>query len=128
MRLRDSFASLVASWFAAAFALAVAGCATPGPEDIAVESRPEEVEAASLATEESELLVCTPEGFLCLPVLLPCCGDNVCHYGICKAPPEPPDKCKGVTCTPIDDCHDAGVCDPKTGECSNPIKEDGSQC
>ena len=31
-----------------------------------------------------------------------------------------------VVCTPSDQCHDAGVCDPGTGVCSDPPKADGS--
>jgi len=29
---------------------------------------------------------------------------------------------------PLDACHDAGVCDPSTGMCSNPAKPDNSPC
>jgi hypothetical protein len=38
------------------------------------------------------------------------------------------DLCTGVTCTPLDQCHTAGVCDPSTGVCSNPLKADGAAC
>jgi MYXO-CTERM domain-containing protein len=46
------------------------------------------------------------------------------------------DRCDGgscvggqpVTCTPLDQCHVAGTCDPMTGVCSNPNKADGSAC
>lgn len=31
-------------------------------------------------------------------------------------------------CTSLDQCHVAGVCDPATGMCSNPVKRDGSAC
>jgi Tol biopolymer transport system component len=31
-------------------------------------------------------------------------------------------------CQPLSSCHDAGVCDPQTGICSNPIKPDGATC
>jgi hypothetical protein len=40
-------------------------------------------------------------------------------------------KCIGsnlVVCAPSDDCHDAGVCAPGSGMCSNPAKADGSGC
>lgn len=30
--------------------------------------------------------------------------------------------CAGVVCHPSDACHDAGICDPSTGQCSNPVK------
>jgi uncharacterized repeat protein (TIGR01451 family) len=33
-----------------------------------------------------------------------------------------------VVCTASDQCHDAGVCSPGTGLCSNPAKADGSAC
>jgi cysteine-rich repeat protein len=33
-----------------------------------------------------------------------------------------------VVCTPLDQCHDAGTCDPATGQCSNPAKADGTPC
>jgi len=33
-----------------------------------------------------------------------------------------------VTCEAIDTCHEAGVCDPETGACSNPVKDDGESC
>jgi len=42
-----------------------------------------------------------------------------------------PDPCQfptPVICTPIDDCHEAGVCDPATGACSTPEKVNGSAC
>src|SRR5207245_5859373 len=33
-----------------------------------------------------------------------------------------------VVCAARDQCHDAGVCDPPSGICSNPYKADGSAC
>jgi hypothetical protein len=33
-----------------------------------------------------------------------------------------------VVCTPLDQCHDAGTCDPAVGFCSNPAKADGTAC
>jgi hypothetical protein len=33
-----------------------------------------------------------------------------------------------VTCTPLDQCHVAGTCNPATGMCSNPAKADGLPC
>jgi hypothetical protein len=33
-----------------------------------------------------------------------------------------------VTCTPMDECHLAGMCDPTTGTCSNPERADGATC
>ncbi len=40
-------------------------------------------------------------------------------------------RCVGgdpVTCTAIDQCHEAGVCEPTTGACSRPAKADGTPC
>jgi hypothetical protein len=33
-----------------------------------------------------------------------------------------------VTCNPSDQCHLAGTCNPNTGQCSNPQKDDGAIC
>lgn len=33
-----------------------------------------------------------------------------------------------VTCTALDNCHDAGVCDPANGQCTNPLKQDDAPC
>ncbi len=38
------------------------------------------------------------------------------------------DLCAGKTCTALDQCHNAGTCDPATGNCSNPSKSNGSSC
>jgi GH25 family lysozyme M1 (1,4-beta-N-acetylmuramidase)/predicted alpha/beta superfamily hydrolase len=38
------------------------------------------------------------------------------------------DRCIGVICTALDQCHDAGTCNPATGACSNPAKPDGVAC
>jgi hypothetical protein len=40
-------------------------------------------------------------------------------------------SCSGsspVICAALDQCHDAGVCDPASGACSNPSKPDGTSC
>ncbi len=39
-----------------------------------------------------------------------------------------PDRCTGVVCTALDGCHDAGICNPSTGQCSNPTRPNGSAC
>jgi N-acetylneuraminic acid mutarotase len=36
--------------------------------------------------------------------------------------------CANVTCTVSDQCHEAGTCNPATGQCTNPVKADGSAC
>ncbi|MFO0617068.1 MAG: MYXO-CTERM sorting domain-containing protein [Polyangiaceae bacterium] len=55
------------------------------------------------------------------------CDDNdLCTKGdVCTA-----GSCAGaaVTCTPLDDCHVAGACDPMTGACSDPPAVDGTTC
>jgi MYXO-CTERM domain-containing protein len=50
-----------------------------------------------------------------------CTLDDTCVDGVCT--PE-----AGITCQAIDDCHDAGECDPSNGICSDPRKADGEAC
>jgi RHS repeat-associated protein len=38
------------------------------------------------------------------------------------------DPCAGAICKAADQCHVAGTCDPKTGQCSNPVANDGTAC
>jgi len=47
------------------------------------------------------------------------------------------DECNGVgtcvggnpvVCTALDQCHDVGACDNGTGQCSNPVKQNGTGC
>jgi cysteine-rich repeat protein len=52
---------------------------------------------------------------------------------ICTGEPSvcTPDPCQfpvAVVCTPLDECHEAGVCDSDTGLCSDPEKVNGSAC
>src|SRR5204862_74411 len=44
-----------------------------------------------------------------------CTRTDMCQNGSCQGG-DP------VVCTPLDDCHDAGVCNPATGVCTNPVK------
>jgi hypothetical protein len=37
-------------------------------------------------------------------------------------------RCLNVACVPLDQCHDAGICEPTTGNCTNPPKPDGTAC
>jgi hypothetical protein len=40
-------------------------------------------------------------------------------------------KCVGgnpITCAPLDQCHDAGICNPNTGRCTDPVKPNGAAC
>jgi hypothetical protein len=85
-----------------------------------------------------------------------CEGQDTCHVGICEPadgscsqevkPDDSPcedgnlctgsDTCRGgvceggipLTCTAKDSCHDAGVCVPSTGLCTDPAKPDGTPC
>ena len=50
--------------------------------------------------------------------------DDRCSNGICAGV----NRCHGVTCRASDSCHVAGVCDPSTGLCSDPVSADGSLC
>jgi MYXO-CTERM domain-containing protein len=50
----------------------------------------------------------------------PCTTSDKCHGGFCQGTP--------VVCAALDACHDAGVCEPLTGVCSNPAKADGTPC
>ncbi len=50
-----------------------------------------------------------------------CTTTDTCQAGACKS-------ASTVTCTASDQCHTAGVCDPKSGTCSNPDKIDGTLC
>ena len=50
-----------------------------------------------------------------------CTQTDSCQSGICTGT-------NPVVCAALDQCHDAGVCDPASGTCSNPSKADGSAC
>ncbi len=50
----------------------------------------------------------------------PCTGDDACNNELCVG--------TAVVCSAQDDCHEAGICDVFTGDCSNPTKQDGSGC
>ena len=56
-----------------------------------------------------------------------CDDDNACTQSdTCQA-----GACVGgdpVVCEALDQCHQAGVCNQLTGECSNPTKPDGAMC
>ncbi len=50
-----------------------------------------------------------------------CTQTDTCQTGACSGS-------NPVVCSASDQCHDAGVCNPGTGVCSNPAKADGSAC
>ncbi len=97
----------------------------------------------------------TCEGGLCVNTPVDCsdfddqCNVGVCVGGFCEAEPAneglacddgnactQTDTCVSgecigsdpVICTPLDQCHVAGVCDTATGACSNPNAPDGTAC
>jgi hypothetical protein len=49
-----------------------------------------------------------------------CTRDDRCQAGVCSG--------TAVVCTASDPCHEAGVCDSATGQCSNPEVPDGTAC
>jgi hypothetical protein len=65
-------------------------------------------------------LVCQADG-TCACDRASCGGCRTCENGRCVVD-------ASFVCTPSDQCHEAGVCDPQTGECTNPRKEDGASC
>ena len=50
-----------------------------------------------------------------------CTQTDTCQSGACAG-------ANPVVCTALDQCHDAGTCNPATGACSNPAKPDGTAC
>ncbi|MDQ2655574.1 MAG: hypothetical protein M3Z20_21310, partial [Chloroflexota bacterium] len=50
-----------------------------------------------------------------------CGGCRACEDGRCVVD-------TSIVCTAQDDCHEAGVCDPATGACTNPARDDGTSC
>ena len=64
----------------------------------------------------------------CTPLTGAVCDDgdactlvDECNAGVCQGS-------NPVVCSPMDECHDAGVCDPLTGACSPVPKPNGSAC
>ncbi len=51
-----------------------------------------------------------------------CTTGESCQTGVCGAPTGT------ITCSALDQCHDAGTCNSATGACSTPIKSDGASC
>ncbi|HEV8199592.1 MAG TPA: LamG-like jellyroll fold domain-containing protein [Candidatus Polarisedimenticolia bacterium] len=74
---------------------------------------------------------CDPQSGQCSNPAAPngtsCSDNNACtQVDTCQA-----GTCTGanpVVCTPLDQCHTAGSCDPQNGQCSNPAKADGTTC
>ncbi|MCK6551781.1 hypothetical protein L6R52_38460, partial [Myxococcota bacterium] len=51
----------------------------------------------------------------------PCTQTDIWRNGVCVGG-------NPVVCTASDQCHDAGTCNPATGQCTNPAKPNGAQC
>ena len=51
----------------------------------------------------------------------PCTQTDTCQGGTCLG-------ANPVFCVESDQCHDAGVCQPANGQCTNPPKTDGTAC
>ena len=49
----------------------------------------------------------------------PCTQSDACQTGVCTG-------ANPVVCTASDQCHEAGTCDPASGQCTNPVKLDQS--
>jgi subtilisin family serine protease len=49
-----------------------------------------------------------------------CTSNDTCQAGACSGP--------AVVCAPVDQCHDAGICNPASGVCSTPARMDGAAC
>lgn len=50
-----------------------------------------------------------------------CTQMDTCQAGACVG-------ANPIPCIPADQCHDAGTCDPITGQCSKPVSPDGTTC
>ena len=50
-----------------------------------------------------------------------CTQSDTCQSGLCTGGTP-------KVCASLDSCHTAGTCNPPTGQCSNPVKPDGSVC
>jgi MYXO-CTERM domain-containing protein len=61
-----------------------------------------------------------PNGSPCNDTSL-CTTQDACMNGLCRG-------ATTVTCTALDQCHDPGVCNDNTGQCSNPLKPAGTSC
>ena len=76
----------------------------------------------SSANARAGLTSCTgaPDGTICDDGDA-CTQTDACQFGVCLGG-------NPVVCTPVDQCHDAGTCDPASGLCSTPVRANGSTC
>jgi hypothetical protein len=61
-----------------------------------------------------------PDGTFCNDANA-CTQTDACQQGVCTGT-------NPVTCTAMDHCHSAGVCNPLTGVCTNPSQANGTSC
>ncbi len=80
----------------------------------------------------SEAAVPNPRPRLVVCYAPPSCGDGIqngSETGVdCGGPCAPCNACAGVVCQAADACHLAGVCNPATGQCTNPTAAFGAPC
>jgi hypothetical protein len=50
-----------------------------------------------------------------------CTRTDTCQAGVCTGS-------NPVTCSATDQCHEVGICDPSSGQCTQPPKGDGAAC
>jgi len=100
-------------------------------------------------TESCKTGVCTPTSVVTCPTPDQCHSPGTCApaTGTCDNPVKTgscddgnkctqTDTCQSgtcvgqnpVQCSALDECHDVGVCNAKTGACSNPAAKDGQAC
>lgn len=90
-----------------------------------------DLECAGAPVSVCETPFCNKQTGLCeaksLPNDTPCDDDDACtQLDVCSL-----GQCVGkkpVVCGALDQCHDAGLCNAQTGQCSNPKKKDGTLC
>jgi len=106
---------------------------------------------ACTQTDTCQAGTCTGGNPVACPAPDQCHDAGTCNpgTGLCSNPSKPDDTgcndgdactqgdtCQGGTCTAVnpvvctaqDQCHDAGVCDPLSATCSNPVTSDGTPC
>jgi|GEM_PF-4023719 len=115
--------------------LAVTGCGdSGGDEDGDVDGDTDDGQDGDVEDSDGDTEDCTCETTdACCDGCMPineegaCNDDNgctlkdTCSEGVCVGSEE-------VICEASDQCHLAGECDPETGTCSDPAKEDGAEC
>ncbi|MBI3246545.1 MAG: hypothetical protein HYZ50_08575 [Deltaproteobacteria bacterium] len=83
--------------------------------------------------DANDLCVSTPPGQVvdadgCSCEQKSCDDGNACTTDTCDAATATCQNVNAVVCSALGTCYDAGVCDPASGECSNPPKSEGASC